>query len=142
MTVPPVQPFQPEPKPGSEPLGELVSKLSEQVTRLVRDEMRLAAVELKQKGKRVGIGAGLFGAAGLLGFFGLAALLLCAGLALDLVLPAWLAALIVAAVVLVVAGLLALVGKKDVQAAGAPVPTQAVASVKQDVAEIKERTSR
>ena len=77
------------------PLGALVHDLSVQIPELVRSELRLAQAELTEKGKRVGIGAGLFGAAGLLAFFGAATLIATAVLALALVLPAWLAALIV-----------------------------------------------
>lgn len=52
------------------PVGQLVSDTAKQITRLVRDEMRLAAAELQQKGKRLGVGAGLFGGVGVLTFYG------------------------------------------------------------------------
>src|SRR3712207_6849949 len=86
-----------------------------QISRLVRDEARLAQAEVTQKAKRLGVGAGLFGGAGLFAFLGLATLITTAILLLDLVLPAWLAALIVTVVLFVIAGVLALIGKKDVQ---------------------------
>ena len=95
--------------------------------RLVRNEARLAQAEVTQKAKRLGVGAGLFGGAGLFAFFGLAALVTTAILALALVLPAWLAALIVAVVLFAVAGVLALVGKKDVEKASPPLPTETIA---------------
>src|SRR3712207_9166629 len=93
---------------------------------------------MTQKAKKLGIGAGLFGGAGLFAFFGLAALITTAILLLDLVLPAWLAALIVAVVLFAVAGVLALVGKKDVQKGTPPVPTEAIASTKADIATVRE----
>jgi uncharacterized membrane protein YqjE len=122
--------------------GQLVSELTNQITRLVKDEARLAQLEVTQKAKRLGIGAGLFGGAGLFAFFGLAALITTAILALDLVLPAWLAALIVAVVLFAVAGVLALVGKKDVQKGSPPVPTEAIASTKADIQTVKESARR
>ena len=123
-------------------VAQLVTDASEQVSRLVRDEMRLAAVELRRKGTRLGAGAGLMGIAGVLGFYGGAALVACAVLALALVLQPWLAALVVGVVVLLVAGVLALAGKKQVQAATPPVPEKAVGSVKKDVEAVKEGLHR
>lgn len=98
-------------------VAELVNRLSEQTSRLVRDELRLAQAELQQKGKHAGIGLGVFSGAGLLAFFGLAALVTTAVLALALVLPGWAAALTVAVVLFIIAGIAALVGKKQVQQA-------------------------
>src|SRR5690348_18358250 len=94
--------------------GELVRRMSEQVSTLVRDELALARIELVEKGKRAGIGVGLFGGAGMFAWYGLGALIVTAILALALALPAWLAALIVAVVLFAVAGALALVGQKEV----------------------------
>jgi hypothetical protein len=122
--------------------GELISQLTEQLSRLVRDEARLAQAEVTQKAKRLGIGAGLFGGAGLMAFFGLAVLISAAVLGLAAVLPAWLAALIVAVVLFAVAGVLALIGKKDVAQASPPVPTQAIAGVQADIAAVKQGLSR
>jgi hypothetical protein len=122
--------------------GQLICDLTTQITRLVRDEARLAQVEVTQKAKRLGVGAGLFGGAGLFAFLGLAVLVATAILALDLVLPAWLAALIVAVVLFAVAGVLALVGKKDVQKGSPPVPTEAIASTKTDIQTVKESARR
>jgi hypothetical protein len=122
--------------------GQLISDLTNQISRLVRDEARLAQSEVTQKAKRLGIGAGLFGGAGLFAFFGLAALITTAIAALALLLPVWLAALIVAVVLFAVAGVLALVGKKDVQKGTPPVPTQAIASTKTDIQTVKESARR
>ncbi|MFV2113021.1 phage holin family protein [Micromonospora sp. DT178] len=119
---------------GSEPsTAELVQRATEQVSRLVRDELALARAELTQKGKHAGIGIGLFGGGGALALYGLGALVATAILLLDLVLPAWAAALIVAVVLFAMAGVLALVGKKQVSQAVPPVPEAAVRSVRADV---------
>ena len=130
------------PAPAEPSTGQLVSDLTDQISRLVRDEARLAQAEMTQKAKKLGIGAGLFGGAGLFAFFGLAVLITTAILLLDLVLPAWLAALIVAVVLFAVAGALALVGKKDVQKGSPPVPTEAIASTKTDIQTLKESARR
>ena len=132
----------PPPAPEDASTGQLIGQLTEQISRLVRDEARLAQAEVTQKAKRLGIGAGLFGGAGLFAFFGLAVLIATAVLALALVLPAWLAALIVAVVLFAVAGVLALVGKKDVEKGAPPVPTEAIASTKEDIATVKESARR
>ena len=122
--------------------GELVKQLTEQVSTLVRSEIQLAQVEVKEKGKKLGIGAGLFGGAGLLGFFGFGALVATLIIVLDLFLPLWLAALIVTLLLFAVAGVLALLGKKKVEQAKPPVPTEAIASTKKDVATVKEAARR
>ncbi|WP_137160970.1 phage holin family protein [Blastococcus sp. CCUG 61487] len=132
----------PPPDPADATTGQLVTQLTEQITALVRDEARLAQVEVTQKAKRLGIGAGLFGGAGLFAFLGLSVLVATAILALDLVLPAWLAALVVAIVLFAIAGVLALVGKKDVEKASPPVPTQALAGVQADIATVRKGLSR
>jgi hypothetical protein len=121
----------------TEKTGDLVRQLSEQVSTLVRDELALARLELVEKGKRAGIGVGLFGGAGMFAWYGFGALIATAILALALAMPAWLAALIVAVVLFAVAGVLALVGKKEVSQAAPPMPTEAVASTKADVQTIK-----
>jgi hypothetical protein len=132
----------PPPTPEDASTGQLISQLTEQISRLVRDEARLAQAEVTQKAKRLGVGAGLFGGAGLFAFFGLAVLIAAAVLALDLAVPAWLAAVIVAVVLFAVAGVLALVGKKDVDKATPPLPTEAIASTKTDIATVKESARR
>jgi uncharacterized membrane protein YqjE len=118
-------------------MGELVAQMSEQTSRLIRDELRLAQLEMTQKGKRAGAGAGLFGGAGLFAFFGLACLITAAIVALAGPLSAWLAAIIVAVVLFVIAGIAALIGKREVSQATPPMPTEAVEGVKQDLQAIK-----
>lgn len=113
--------------------GELVSQLSTEVSRLVRDELRLAQVEVSGKAKQAGIGVGMFGAAGLLALYGVGVLVATAILALAVALDAWLAALIVGVALLAAAGVAALLGKKRVAEATPPVPTIAVDNVKEDV---------
>ena len=129
---------EPASTPESEqPLGAIVHRLSEQLPELVRSELRLAQAELTAKGKAAGVGVGLFSAAGILGLFALGTIIAAAVLALDLVLPAWAAALIVAAVLLVAAGVAAMIGKKEVGEATPPAPERAIAGVKEDVAALK-----
>src|SRR3712207_2257755 len=135
-------PAAPPPQASEPSTGQLVSDLTNQISRLVRDEARLAQAEVTQKAKRLGVGAGLFGGAGLFAFLGLATLITTAILLLDLVLPAWLAALIVTVVLFVIAGVLALIGKKDVQQGSPPVPTEAIASTKADIQTVKESARR
>ena len=130
------------PEPENASTGQLIGQLTEQISRLVRDEARLAQAEVTQKAKKLGVGAGLFGGAGLVAFFGLAALITAAILALALVVPAWLAALIVAILLFAIAGVLALVGKKDVQKGSPPVPTEAISSIRTDIATMKESARR
>jgi hypothetical protein len=120
-------------------LGELVKQLSEQSSRLARQEVELAKAELAAKGKRAGIGAGMFGGAGAFGFYGLGALIAAAVLALATAVAAWLAALIVAVVLAVIAGILAVIGKHEIREATPPVPEQATESVKEDVEYAKTR---
>jgi Flp pilus assembly protein TadB len=126
--------------------AELVRTAAEQISRLVRDELRLAQAEIARKGRYAGVGAGLFGAGGLVALYGVAALLTAVVLLLAYVMPAWLAAVIVGVVLLGVAAILALVGKKQVQQATPVVPEESVHSVKEDietVAEaVKERNHR
>ena len=118
-------------------MGALVHDLTEQLSRLVRDEMRLAQAELTEKGKRAGLGIGLFSAAGLLGFLGLCVLITTVILLLALVMPAWLSALIVAIVLFAGAGIAAMVGKKNVDQATPAKPEQAIEGIKEDVATAK-----
>lgn len=117
-------------------IGELVSQLSAQTSRLVRDEMRLAQKELAQSAKHAGAGAGLFGAAGLLAFFGVASLIAAAIAGLAVVVPTWAAALIVGAALLVVAGVTALLSRRQTKEV-TPAAPQTVASVKKDLQEVK-----
>jgi uncharacterized membrane protein YqjE len=113
--------------------SELVKQLSEQTSRLVQQEMELAKVELAEKGKQAGIGAGLFGGAGVFGLYALGALTAAAIAALSLAMDTWLAALIVAVTWAAVAGVMALLGKTRMQKGTPPIPEQSVESVKEDV---------
>ena len=114
-------------------IGDLTKQLSSDISLLVRQELELARAEMTQKGKRIGFGAGLFGAASLVAVGAFGALTAFLVLVLATALDAWLAALIVTLVYGAAAGLLALGGRRQVQAAGKPVPEQAVESVKEDV---------
>ncbi|MDT5186309.1 MAG: hypothetical protein QOJ56_6307 [Mycobacterium sp.] len=127
-----------ESKPAADAsLGELLTQLSSQTSRLVRDEMRLAQKEFQESAKHAGIGAGLLSVAGLLAVFGFAAIVTAAIAALSVVLPVWASALIVAAVLLLAAGVAGLISKGQVQQAS-PAPEQTVANVKKDIDEVKE----
>jgi hypothetical protein len=130
------------PDPATATTGELIGQLSDQVSRLVRDEVRLAQAEVTQKAKRFGIGAGLFGAAGVVAILGLGALVTAAILGLANVLPGWLAAILVAVVLFAVAGVLALLGKNDVAKAAPPLPTETIASVQADIDAVKQAVAR
>ena len=132
----------PAPDPAQASTGELIGQLSEQLTTLVRSEVRLAQAEVTQKAKKLGVGIGLFGGAGVVALLGVGALVTAAILAPALVLPGWAAGLIVAAVLFLVAGVLALLGKKDVQQAAPPMPTDTLASVQADIDTVKQGISR
>jgi len=119
-------------------LAELTKQLSEQTTALASKEVELAKAELALKGKRLGMGAGMFGGAGLVGAYALGALTACLILALATALDGWLAALIVAAVYGAIAGVLALTGKKKVEQATPPVPERAIESTKTDIESTKD----
>ena len=123
---------------GDDPtVGALVHDLTEQMSTLVRDEMRLAQAEMTQKGKKAGLGLGMFGAAGFFGFFGFAAVVAGAILLIGLALPYWVSALIVAGALFLVAGIAAMVGKSEVSSAAPMKPDETLESVKEDVATVK-----
>jgi Flp pilus assembly protein TadB len=122
--------------------GDLIKQMSEQVSTLVRDELKLAQLEMTRKGKQAGIGVGMFGGSGLIALYGLGCLIACAVLGISRVLAPWLSALVVGVALLAVAGIAALLGKSRLQKATPPVPKEAAQSVKTDVEEIKERTRR
>lgn len=127
---------------GGQSVADLVKQLSEQTATLVRQEMRLAQTELKEKGKKAGIGAGMFGAGGLVAFFGAATLIAAAVLGLATAVEPWLAAVIVGVVLLAVAGIAALLGKKQIEEAAPPAPERAMDSMKRDVDTVKRRARR
>ena len=116
--------------------------MAEQMSVLVRDEMKLARLEMARKGKQAALGAGMFGVSGVVAFYGAGCLLACAIIAISGVVAAWLAALIVGVALLACAGAVALLGKRRLQRAAPPVPTEAVASAMADVEEIRERAHR
>jgi hypothetical protein len=124
---------------GERPLGELVQDLSRQTSTLIRQEMRLAQAELAQKGRHAGKGAGMFGGAGLVALYGVGALVTAAILGLATVLEPWIAAAVIGAGLLLIAGILALTGKKELEEAGPPKPEQALDSVQRDIATVKAR---
>ena len=122
--------------------GELVKMVTEQVTVLVRDELKLAQLEMGTKAKQAGKGMGMLGGGGLVALYGVACLIACVIIAISHSLQAWLSALIVGAALLLIAAVLAVLGRSHVRKATPPMPTQAVDSVKTDVAEIRERVHR
>ena len=126
-----------ETKPATDAsLGELLSQLSTQTSRLVRDEIRLAQKEFQDSARHAGMGAGLISVAGLLAVLGLLTLVAAAVAALSLVLPVWAAALIVGAVLLVIAGIAALISRGQLERV-TPAAPETVASVKKDIDEVK-----
>jgi hypothetical protein len=132
----------PPPGPPDEAsVGELMTRLSEQTSRLVRDELALAQVELKNTAQQAGKGAGLLGGAGVLALYGLGAAIATAIIALGLVLPLWLSGLIVTAVLFVAAGVAGLLGKKEVEQVS-PTPQRTVENVARDVEQVQEARHR
>jgi MFS family permease len=125
-----------------QPVAALLRDLSEQTSTLVRRELELARLEMTEKGKRAGIGAGMLGGAGLVGLYALGALIAAAILALATAITPWVAALVIAAVCGAIAGGLALVGKSKVSQATPPVPEQATESVKEDVRWTKAKAAK
>lgn len=124
------------------PTSELLKRASEQTSRLVREELRLAQLEMQQKAKHAGLGAGMLGAGGVTALLGVAVLIAAVVLALATAMDAWLAALIVAVVLLAAAGAMALAGKQEVAEAAPAKPERALDSVHDDIDEIKARSSR
>jgi hypothetical protein len=121
------------------PLGELVQDLSRQTSTLIRQEMRLAQAELTEKGRHAGRGAGMFGGAGVVALYGVGALVGAAILGLATVLEPWIAAAAIGVALLLVAGILALTGKKELDEAGPPKPELAIESVQRDIDTVKAR---
>jgi hypothetical protein len=122
--------------------GELVTRLSTQLSGLIRGELELARTELAVKGKRAGAGAGLAGAGGVVALFGAGALVAAAIAGLATVLSVWLSALLIGVLLLIIAGLLAIVGRNQLRRAALPVPERAVDSVQRDVRTVKEAVQR
>jgi uncharacterized membrane protein YqjE len=122
---------------GQQSTADLVNHAAAQISTLVRDELTLAKLELAEKGKRAGIGGGLFGGAAVLGLYGLGLLVTLAVVLLDLAWPLWLAVLVVMVVVFAAAGVAALVGRNQLKAATPPMPGDAIAGVQTDVQTVK-----
>jgi predicted lipid-binding transport protein (Tim44 family) len=120
-------------------IGDLLKRLSEETSTLVRQEMALARAEISEQGKRAGTGAGMLGGAGVAGLLTLGALTAMVIGLLDTGMAFWLAALIVTVVWAVVAGVLALQGRNKIKEATPPAP-QTVETVKEDVRWAKTRT--
>src|SRR4051812_32165675 len=116
---------------------DLVQDLSRQTSTLIRQEMRLAQVELAEKGRHAGKGAGMFGGAGLVALYGVGALIAAAILGLATVIEPWIAAAAIGAGLLFVGGILALTGKNELDEAGPPKPEQTIESVQRDVDTVK-----
>ena len=123
-------------------VGDLVQQLSQQTAALVRQEMQLAQVELEEKGERAGIGAGMFGGAGLVALYGVGAVIAAEIMLVATAIEPWVSALIVGVVLLAVAGILALLGKSQVEQATPPKPERAMESVQDDIEHVKERARR
>lgn len=130
------------PDPRDQTIAELVKAMSEHTSHLVRDEVKLATMELKEKGKKAGVGVGMFGGAGLVALYGVAALVAAMIMLLGQAMEAWGAALVVAGALFALAAVLALVGKKEVSQAIPPAPEEAIGSVKTDIDVVKEKVSR
>jgi Flp pilus assembly protein TadB len=127
---------------GERSTAELVKQLSEQASTLVRDELKLAQLELARKGKRAGTGAGLLGGSGMVALYGIGCLIACAIAALSLVLTVWQSALIIGAALLVVAAILAMAGRGRLRKATPPMPQEAAEGLKSDVEIVRERARR
>ncbi len=125
------------PVDGSVPTSDLVTRLSTQLTTLIRDEMALARVELQTKAKRAGTAGGMFGTAGMLALYGVGLLLALGVVLLDIAWPLWLAVLVVLAVVFVTAGILALAGRSRLRSAMPLAPTETVERIRGDVDMVK-----
>ena len=122
------------------PTGEIVKELAEEVSNLVRAELDLARAELTEKGKRAGIGIGELGAAGLVALYALGALTACIIAALALAMPVWTAALIVAVVYGIIALVLYLVGRQQLEKGLPPTPERTQQTIKEDIEWAKTRT--
>ena len=123
------------------PIGELLKQLADETTTLVRQELDLAKAEMREKAGKAGPGFGMWGAAGALGLLAAGALTAFLILALDGVMPNWLAALVVGLVYAAIAAVLYVDGKHRVEEAGSPVPQKTIESVKEDVQWAKHPTT-
>jgi hypothetical protein len=123
--------------------AQLVSRLAEELSRLARNEFKLARMRLQHNGKRAGLGAATMGGAGALAAYGGACLVAAAIIALALVMPAWAAAIVVGVVLIVGAGIAGLVGRKTLQSASpGSVPKETLESLSADVHTLLEHARR
>jgi uncharacterized membrane protein YqjE len=127
----------PSTPPHESSAAELLKQVSEQTQRLVRQELALARLEITDKARHAGLGAGMLAGAGLVVFFAAGTLVAMLVLVLATALDAWLAALVVAVALLALAGLLGALGKGQLERATPPAPEQAIESVKADVEEVR-----
>ena len=125
-------------RPNGASTAELVSLAASQISTLVRDELALGKAELAEKGKRAGLGGGLFATAGILAMYGVGLLLALFVALLDLAWPLWLAILVVLVVVFAAAGVAALIGRKKIESAGPAVPQETASSVQADLQTMKD----
>jgi len=114
-------------------LGDLMKRLADETGTLVRQEIELAKAEMREKGQKIGVGVGFLGAAALVALLALGSLTAFLILALDGVIPNWLAALIVGLIYAAVAAYLALQGRQKLREAGPPVPEQTKATIEEDL---------
>jgi len=122
--------------------GDLVKAVTEQVSVLMRDELKLAQLEVTGKARQAGKGMGMMGGGALIALYGVACLIACVIIAISHSLQAWLSALIIGVALLVVAAIATAIGRKKMRQGSPPMPTEAVESVKTDVQEIRERAHR
>lgn len=123
-------------------VSELVQQLSAQTGELVRQELRLAQLEMQEKGRHAGVGAGLFGGAGLMALYGVGFVLAGAAVLLGTAIAQWLALVIVGAALLIVAGIAALIGKTEIRRAGPLMPREAIETTRQDIDYVKASANR
>jgi hypothetical protein len=124
------------------PFGELVKQLAEETSMLVRQELELAKAEMTQKGKRAGLGLGELGGAGLVALYALGGLTACFIAALALLVPVWAAALIVTVVYGIIAGVLAMIGRRQLQQSTPLAPEKTQQTIKEDIEWVKTRAQK
>ena len=122
-----------------ESVSELIKDLSRDISDLVRQEIELARAEMMEKGKKAGIGAGMFGGAALMGAAAVGGSMATIIIVLDLWMPLWLAALITTVLYAAVAAVLAMRGRDELRQTGTPIPEKTKESVKEDIQWAKTR---
>jgi hypothetical protein len=123
----------------SRPLSEIVSDIVHDIGNIFRDELRLAAAELKTKAKKAGVAGGFLAAAGLLGFFAMACFVMTCVVALSIVLPLWLCSLLVGILLATGAGGAFLVGRMALERVD-PIPQQTLETMKDNIEWMKNRS--